>query len=121
MAPRSASSAPGVQIEVEPPESHDSFFFMAAHANQAAAEPGTCATCHTETYCVSCHDGPADGGYHPPSFVAQHSADAWGRDAECATCHNAAAFCREALALPCYEGMPSEHVDGVLDALGTCL
>lgn len=93
--PRSASSAPGVQIEVEPPESHDSFFFMAAHANQAAAEPGTCATCHTETYCVSCHDGPADGGYHPQSFVAQHSADAWGRDAECATCHNAAAFCRE--------------------------
>lgn len=92
---RAASAAPGVQIEVEAPESHESFFFQSAHANEAAADPGTCATCHTETYCVSCHDGPSDGGYHPPSFVSRHAADAWGRDAECANCHSSAAFCRE--------------------------
>ncbi len=68
---------------------------MSAHSNLAATDPGNCATCHTETYCVACHDGPADGGYHPPSFVARHQADAWGRSSECATCHSTAAFCRE--------------------------
>jgi len=55
--------------------------------------------------------------YYPRPLGAQPALDG------CPThpAPNAAAFCREALALPCYEGMPSEHVDGVLDALGTCL
>jgi len=34
---------------------------------------------------------------------------------------NAERFCAEAVALPCYEGMPSEHVEVVLDALKECL
>ena len=34
---------------------------------------------------------------------------------------NAAAFCRETLALPCYEAMPDAHVAHVLDALQVCL
>jgi hypothetical protein len=92
---REASRAPGVHLEVIPPETHESSFFMAAHANLAASDPGTCATCHTEAYCVACHDGPSDGGYHPPSFVSRHAADAWGRSSECASCHSTAAFCRE--------------------------
>jgi hypothetical protein len=92
---RSDVRAPGVHLDVEAPESHEALFFMSSHANLAAAEPTSCATCHTETYCVDCHDGPSDGGYHAPSFVARHAADAWGRDQECATCHSTAAFCRE--------------------------
>jgi hypothetical protein len=86
--------APGVDLEVDPPDTHGSPFFLSAHPTMAAADPGSCATCHTETYCVACHDGPSDGGYHPPSFVSRHNADAWGRSQECATCHSTAAFCR---------------------------
>jgi hypothetical protein len=92
---RSESRAPGVHLEVTPPETHASAFFLSSHSNLAAADPGTCAACHTDTYCAQCHDGPADGGYHPTSFVSQHAADAWGRSSECASCHSTAAFCRE--------------------------
>jgi hypothetical protein len=92
---RSESRAPGVHLEVTAPDTHASTFFLSSHANLAAADPGTCATCHTDTYCAQCHDGPADGGYHPTSFVSQHGADAWRRSTECATCHSTAAFCRE--------------------------
>lgn len=86
--------APGVRVARRAPESHESFFFQEAHGTLAAAEDGSCATCHTERYCVDCHDGPSDGGYHPPDFVAQHSAVAYGQQDECSTCHNTAVFCR---------------------------
>jgi hypothetical protein len=89
------AAAPGVTLEVHAPATHESPFFFSGHSALAAADPGSCATCHTETYCVACHDGPSDGGYHPPSFVARHPAVAWGRDQECATCHDTAVFCRE--------------------------
>jgi hypothetical protein len=92
---RAASVAPGVVLDVDAPVSHESVFFAGAHGTLAAAEPGTCATCHTESYCASCHDGPADGGYHPTSFSWRHAAEAWGSEAECANCHSTAAFCRE--------------------------
>ena len=49
--------------------------------------------CHTESYCIECHDGPADGGYHPPSFVSRHAADGFARTAECASCHSTEVFC----------------------------
>jgi len=87
--------APGVGIEAHAPESHASLFFLDAHTVLAAAEPGSCATCHEESFCVSCHDGPSDGGYHPPDFVARHPAASFGREAECANCHSTEAFCRE--------------------------
>ena len=88
--------APGVEFEVEPPETHGSPFFVSAmHMNLAAVDQGSCANCHTEPFCVACHEGPSDGGYHPASFVSRHQADAWGRSQECATCHSTAAFCRE--------------------------
>lgn len=86
--------APGVHLQTTSPRTHESLFFMSAHANLAAAEPGTCATCHTESYCVDCHDGPPGGGYHPGNFVSRHAADAWSGSEECATCHSTASFCR---------------------------
>jgi hypothetical protein len=91
---RSQSLAPGVGVEGHAPESHESVFFTDVHTALAAAEPGNCATCHAESFCVQCHDGPADGGYHPAGFVARHSAAAFGREAECASCHSTEAFCR---------------------------
>ena len=86
--------APGVRLVPHAPESHDNFFFMQVHPVLAAGDAGSCATCHVESFCVDCHDGPVGGGYHPPGFVARHAADAFGREAECSSCHDNQAFCR---------------------------
>jgi hypothetical protein len=92
---RSASVAPGVHVVATAPGSHESAFFMQAHTGLAAAGDASCATCHQESFCVSCHDGPVGGGYHQTNFLARHTADAFGRDAECSNCHNTQVFCRE--------------------------
>jgi len=86
--------APGVVVARHPPDSHESLFFMNAHATLAASRSNSCETCHEERFCTGCHDGPSSGGYHPPDFVARHPAEAFGRDAECSNCHNTQAFCR---------------------------
>ena len=91
---REQAIAPGVHLTVITPESHESLFFLDAHPVLAAADGQSCATCHTETYCVECHDGPSDGGYHPIGFVARHAARAFARTEECATCHSTEVFCR---------------------------
>lgn len=87
--------APGVRLAARAPGSHESAFFLEAHTTLAAANEASCATCHRQTFCVECHDGPADGGYHPPSFLSRHTASAFGRDAECSSCHNTQVFCRD--------------------------
>jgi hypothetical protein len=87
--------APGVGVMPHPPSSHGSVFFLDVHSGLAASDAGYCGTCHDDSFCVSCHAGPSDGGYHPAGFVAQHSAYAFGRNAECANCHSSEAFCRE--------------------------
>ncbi len=92
---RAQVMAPGVGVMPHAPPNHESLFFLGSHTTFAASDPGNCATCHDDTFCVSCHEGPSDGGYHPPGFVAQHSASAFGRDAECTNCHSSEAFCRE--------------------------
>ena len=86
--------APGVGIAPHAPESHESFFFMEVHSVLAAGDQKSCNTCHVETFCVDCHEGPVGGGYHPTGFVARHSADAFGREADCANCHDTQVFCR---------------------------
>jgi hypothetical protein len=93
--PLSQVVAPGVGVMPHAPESHESLFFLDVHTVLASAGDRSCATCHEEAFCISCHEGPSDGGYHPPGFVARHSATAFGREAECTNCHNNEAFCRE--------------------------
>ena len=88
------SAAPGIGLEGHAPNSHESLFFMDSHPVLGASNGQQCATCHVERFCVECHDGPSNGGYHPPDFVARHPAEAFGQDTECATCHNTQAFCR---------------------------
>lgn len=91
---RAEASAPGVHIVAHAPDSHEGFFFMQVHSALAAGDQKSCNTCHVESFCVDCHQGPSDGGYHPSGFVARHAADAFGRQAECANCHDAQVFCR---------------------------
>ena len=91
---RASAVAPGVHVARRGPESHESPFFLDAHATIAAAEGTSCATCHQERFCIQCHDAPSGASYHPQGFVAGHSAQAFGRDVECAACHNTQKFCR---------------------------
>lgn len=91
---RSDVVAPGVGVEARAPESHESFFFLELHPVHAAGDPSSCSTCHVESFCVECHEGPLGGGYHPAGFVARHAADAFGRETECANCHDTEVFCR---------------------------
>lgn len=86
--------APGVGIKAHSPESHQNIFFMKVHSSLASTEQKSCNTCHVQDFCVSCHEGPSDGGYHPSGFVSRHSADAFGRGTECANCHDPQVFCR---------------------------
>ena len=115
---RDESLAPGVGLEARQPESHESFFFMSVHGPLAAGDVGTCTTCHEETFCVSCHDGPTDGGYHPLGFVSRHAADAFGRTAECASCHSTQAFCRschEEVGLAAFDRLGADYHAGGVD------
>ncbi len=97
--------APGVLLEPKPPSSHTVASFTTEHGAMAAADAGSCASCHTRTFCSDCHDASAvaavlpteiaGGAFHPPNFMARHSTEAYGRQLECSSCHDTGAFCRE--------------------------
>jgi hypothetical protein len=104
--PRSADvRAPGVLLEPKPPSSHATASFMTDHGTLAAADAGSCTSCHVRTECADCHEAssvevtlpPALAGpvFHPPNYLARHSAEAYGRQLECSSCHETAAFCRD--------------------------
>lgn len=71
--------------------------FATQHGTAAAAEIPQCSSCHMETFCVDCHDGPVNPQmeYHPANFVLRHSAEAWASVTECAECHSREVFCRD--------------------------
>jgi hypothetical protein len=95
------------------PATHAASTFIRTHGRQATRSTATCATCHTQESCMSCHVGtlPAplktlraagpgrSAGAHvvrkPPAshtgeFRTQHAADANARPATCETCHTRA-------------------------------
>lgn len=92
---RKHSLAPGVGVKKHPPPSHASRFFMKVHPTLASSDDRSCRTCHAESFCVDCHDGPSNGGYHPPDYLVRHPADAFARESDCSACHNTAVFCRD--------------------------
>lgn len=92
---REQTRAPGVGLKIHAPKSHASRFFMKVHPTLASSDNRSCQTCHTESFCTDCHDGPSNGGYHPADYLTRHPADAFGQDAECSACHNTAVFCRD--------------------------
>ncbi|NIN09960.1 MAG: hypothetical protein GTN62_00955 [Gemmatimonadales bacterium] len=90
-------ATPCTDCHVQPPapRSHEGGF-RDRHAEQAAASPETCATCHVRSDCLDCHrPGAASGspGYHPADFLARHPVAAYTRELSCSNCHNVASFC----------------------------
>jgi hypothetical protein len=92
------------------PPSHASPAFLGTHGRDTRRANATCATCHTQQSCTSCHVGVppraiaalATGGpgrapgvqpvrrapsSHTREFTARHGAEASARQATCETCH----------------------------------
>lgn len=89
--------AAGATVERHPPPSHV-VSFREGHGREAGAAPRTCATCHLQSDCFSCHrpgPGRAAGGgeYHPEGFLVRHPSAAYARQTSCGDCHNAQQFC----------------------------
>jgi hypothetical protein len=69
-----------------------------------------CTSCHTEAYCIDCHQGEnLFNQSHPPEFIATHGISFTMRESECATCHQGKDYCIE-----CHREVnnviPSTHV-----------
>jgi len=84
--------------------------FRSRHADEARAQPGTCAACHDDTSCADCHqrEGVAGAGArspHPPGWLGldrggnEHGRAARRDPASCAACHGGAG---EALCIGCH-------------------
>ena len=86
----------GAQPQRRAPPSHGSNF-AEVHGPVAATVPASCAACHVQPDCLSCHRPDAAGrgepGYHPQGFLARHPASAYARQTSCGDCHNVGQFC----------------------------
>lgn len=77
--------------------------FRTAH-DVAAARDETCASCHEQDFCSSCHQGASTPEFHGPDFMERHGADLYRASSDCASCHTTETFCRDCHAS---EGMQS--------------
>jgi hypothetical protein len=76
---------------------HDADFSV-RHRWVAADQGAVCATCHVESECSACHDGPRKPrGVHPNDYMALHAQDSQRNATRCASCHSSPSFC-----LPCH-------------------
>jgi len=84
----------GVVIADPTPVDHSPGFIV-AHGTAASTGLPNCGECHTETYCIDCHEAPSEPSFHPVDFVVRHSAEAYAERTECAQCHSREVFCRD--------------------------
>jgi len=89
--------ARGAALERHAPLSHIASF-REGHGREASAAPRTCATCHLQADCFSCHRPdlaqPSGGGdYHPAGFLVRHPSASYARQSSCSDCHNFQQFC----------------------------
>jgi hypothetical protein len=94
--------------------------FRSRHAEEARAQPGLCATCHTEQSCRDCHErlhvasGGSRGNPHPAGWLSsnggEHGLAARIDPGSCASCHGGAG---EALCIGCHRvGGPGGNPHG---------
>jgi hypothetical protein len=77
--------------------------FVTEHGTAASVGLPECSSCHAESFCADCHDGPAAPrfnvesavGFHPANFVTRHGAEAFASQTECSSCHSTEVFCRD--------------------------
>lgn len=85
------------------------------HKKVAGADSGFCASCHTEAFCVACHDGKAKPpSVHPGDYLSSHAIAARFDQPKCASCHSQTNFC-----LPCHTrvGVAAQSPSGVASSV----
>jgi hypothetical protein len=76
---------------------HDADFAV-RHRWLAADEGAVCASCHVESECEACHDGPRKPrSLHPNDYLLLHAQDSQRNAQRCTSCHASSTFC-----LPCH-------------------
>jgi hypothetical protein len=77
------------------PRDHDEAW-RAAHGIQAHLDKDACSRCHSDEYCVKCHEGDnLDRTVHPMNFIYTHGIQSKGGKETCYTCHEEQAFCND--------------------------
>jgi cytochrome c7-like protein len=68
--------------------------FNRDHAVPAQRDKAYCAKCHSDSYCLGCHNGAArDVRYHPGDWISMHGIRSRTDDYRCQSCHLLRAFC----------------------------
>jgi hypothetical protein len=68
--------------------------FEFTHGARATAARATCAQCHAEADCQSCHDGIRKPlSVHPNDFISLHPVQARQNVLRCESCHRMQSFC----------------------------
>ena len=107
--------------------------FLREHGVRAAADRQSCANCHAEKFCVSCHgvsvpklperlkfDDPRGAGIHRAGFKSRHAEEARADPGLCTTCHTpkACSDCHNREKLLPGAGGKSPHPSGWLGVPG---
>ncbi len=70
--------------------------WRAGHGPAGYLASHECAICHTDRYCLECHDGDnLDRTVHPLNYKFNHAIAARGKQENCYTCHQDLMFCNE--------------------------
>lgn len=68
--------------------------FLARHKMVAGNDSSFCSSCHTEDYCVACHDGRVrPRSIHPNDYISMHPIEARQATQKCTSCHREQSFC----------------------------
>ena len=68
--------------------------WMKNHGMIGEAGAENCKSCHTENYCIDCHQGENTMGQsHTPDFILTHGMSYLVRESDCASCHESKQYC----------------------------
>lgn len=78
--------------------SNHSADWIERHKKVAGQDSAYCGSCHTEAYCVACHDGKVKPrSVHPNDWLNMHAIASRFDQPKCSSCHSSQNFC-----LPCH-------------------
>jgi hypothetical protein len=107
--------------------------FVREHGARAAAASDLCSTCHTQSFCASCHgqtmpmiaermafDATLAAGVHRAGFASRHAEEARAQPGLCTTCHSedSCAGCHAEKGITAVQAGGSPHPAGWLGLPG---
>jgi hypothetical protein len=69
--------------------------YVRRHGIDAERDVGTCAACHAQEDCLSCHDGAVPPSFHESNYLLLHPQEGMANAPPCASCHRVDRFCRD--------------------------